>query len=251
MRTTTMKESLDRSELRRMQREQERERRRIRDRQRRQSMTVEQRERHLARRRRNYQLRRLRAENAKVDFQSNQISNEQHEAVSDVQEVTQGENLSIQSLQYSECLDGVACKGSNLNVQRLRLSHVRRLARSGSRLGCEVIADHQIGGEVVVKGDANNTSCFQIGDFDSGRLPNGLRLNRVKRLARAINTASNEASVNGQVIGKNTMDQNHSQGESQGIGNDSSNLDKLSLAEVKLKDLTWTDKHPAWANVES
>lgn len=180
-----MKESLDRSELRRMQREQERERRRIRDRQRRQSMTVEQRERHLARRRRNYQLRRLRAENAKVDFHSNQISNEQHEAVSDVQEVTQGENLSIQPLQYSECkclctayfyllatfylpyiffwflpgLDGVACKGSNLNVQRLRLSHVRRLARSGSRLGCEVIADHQIGGEVVVKGDANNTSC--------------------------------------------------------------------------------------------
>lgn len=52
-------------------------------------MTVEQRERHLARRRRNYQLRRLRAENAKVDFQSNQISNE-HEAdaaaVSDVHE---------------------------------------------------------------------------------------------------------------------------------------------------------------------
>lgn len=100
----TMKETLDRSELRRMQREQERERRRIRDRQRRQSMTVEQRERHLARRRRNYQLRRLRAENAKVDFQSNQISNEQqHEAVSDAQQVTQGENLSLQPLQYSDC----------------------------------------------------------------------------------------------------------------------------------------------------
>ncbi|XP_050371604.1 uncharacterized protein LOC126789484 [Argentina anserina] len=141
-----MKETLDRSELRRMQREQERERRRIRDRQRRQSMTVEQRERHLARRRRNYQLRRLRAENAKADVQSNQISSGNHEAVSDVQEVTQG-------------LDAVACKASNLNVRRLRLSHVRRLARSASRLGSEVIADHRITGEEVAKSDANNMSC--------------------------------------------------------------------------------------------
>lgn len=64
-----MEESAERSELRRMQREQERERRRIRDRQRRQSMTLEQRERHLARRRRNYQLRRLRAETARVGSQ--------------------------------------------------------------------------------------------------------------------------------------------------------------------------------------
>lgn len=55
-------------ELRRMQREQERERRRIRDRQRRQSMTQEQRERHLARRRRNYQLRRLRAANVHAPY---------------------------------------------------------------------------------------------------------------------------------------------------------------------------------------
>lgn len=103
-----MKESLDRSELRRMQREQERERRRIRDRQRRQSMTVEQRERHLARRRRNYQLRRLRAENAKVDFP--QISNE-HEAdaaaaASDVHESDmsaeplQCESFSLSAAQY-------------------------------------------------------------------------------------------------------------------------------------------------------
>ena len=47
---------------------------------------------------------------------------------------------------------------------------------------------------------------FQNGDFDSGRLPNGLRLNRVKRLARSINTVSvNDASVNGhQLIEKNT-----------------------------------------------
>lgn len=51
-----------------MEREEERERRRLRDRQRRQSMTKEERERHLARRRRNYQLRRQRASNAPIMF---------------------------------------------------------------------------------------------------------------------------------------------------------------------------------------
>ncbi|CAH9086060.1 unnamed protein product [Cuscuta europaea] len=44
-----------------VQKEREREKRRMRDRERRQSMSEEQRERHLARRRRNYQLRRQRA----------------------------------------------------------------------------------------------------------------------------------------------------------------------------------------------
>lgn len=237
-----MKESLDRSELRRMQREQERERRRIRDRQRRQSMTVEQRERHLARRRRNYQLRRLRAENAKVDFP--QISNE-HEAdaaaaaaaASDVHE----SDMSTEPLQS---LDAVACKASHLTTKRLRLSHVRRLARSVVSRAPHHHHIHILG---EADDDANKTSCFQIADFDSGRLPNGLRLNRVKRLARAINTASKEASVNDhQVTEKITMEQNHSLEERQWISNDNS-----SLPDVMLKDLTWTDKHPSWANVES
>ncbi|KAK3432207.1 hypothetical protein EUGRSUZ_E03896 [Eucalyptus grandis] len=55
----------------RTRREQERERRRMRDRQRRQSMTLEQKEKHLARRRRNYQLRRER-KNQGSDHQSGQ-----------------------------------------------------------------------------------------------------------------------------------------------------------------------------------
>lgn len=85
-----MEEVLERSELRRMQREQERERRRMRDRQRRQSMTLEQREKHLARRRRNYQLRRLRAESARPGSQTGQtglvsrgetITSDEHQAV--------------------------------------------------------------------------------------------------------------------------------------------------------------------------
>lgn len=53
-------------ERRAIQKERDRERRRLRDRQRRKSMSLEEREIHLARRRRNYQLRRQRAANAKL-----------------------------------------------------------------------------------------------------------------------------------------------------------------------------------------
>lgn len=116
-----MEESAERSDIRRMQREQERERRRIRDRQRRQSMTLEQRERHLARRRRNYQLRRLRAETSRVGSQCQDagfeegckmVSNNEFEVINCVPEISfqsdgvnpvefiQGqEELSAQSLQ--------------------------------------------------------------------------------------------------------------------------------------------------------
>ncbi|KAK5827035.1 hypothetical protein PVK06_021970 [Gossypium arboreum] len=59
-----MEELTSRSEIRK---ELERERRRLRDRQRRQSMSLEEKEKHLARRRRNYQLRRQRAEMARLN----------------------------------------------------------------------------------------------------------------------------------------------------------------------------------------
>lgn len=72
-------EDVDRSELRKLQKEEERERRRLRDRQRRQSMSVEEREKHLARRRRNYQLRRLRAENSKLDSEQTQSEQITHQ----------------------------------------------------------------------------------------------------------------------------------------------------------------------------
>lgn len=54
------------------QMEKERERRRLRDRERRSSMSIEQREKHLARRRRNYQLRRLRSRNVRTSTTTNQ-----------------------------------------------------------------------------------------------------------------------------------------------------------------------------------
>lgn len=61
-------------ESRKSRKEQERERRRLRDRERRQSMSQDERERHLARRRKNYQLRRQRAEISRLDSQIQAIT---------------------------------------------------------------------------------------------------------------------------------------------------------------------------------
>lgn len=78
---------------RNIQKEREREKRRMRDRERRQSMSLEERERHLARRRRNYQLRRQRALNAKTGHQQqvlntgSEAENEHLEVVSVVPEL--------------------------------------------------------------------------------------------------------------------------------------------------------------------
>ncbi|KAG9152803.1 hypothetical protein Leryth_017631 [Lithospermum erythrorhizon] len=66
------------------QKDRDRERRRVRDRQRRQSMSQEERERHLARRRRNYQLRRQRASMVNSTcsgFEMDMITNENLEPV--------------------------------------------------------------------------------------------------------------------------------------------------------------------------
>ncbi|KAM1460190.1 hypothetical protein ACFX2I_037041 [Malus domestica] len=100
---------------------------------------------------------RLRVENAKAgDFQSQQISNE-HEAGasggnSDVWEVTQLEKTT------AERLEAVASKSANF-PKWLRLSHIRRLARSLNNLGGEVIGNHQIVAQVAPKGGASNASC--------------------------------------------------------------------------------------------
>lgn len=59
-------------------------------------------------------------------------------------------------------LEAVASKSANF-PKRLRLSHLRWLARSLNNLGGEVIGNHQIVAEVVPKGDASNACC----KFDS------------------------------------------------------------------------------------
>ncbi|KAF3451846.1 hypothetical protein FNV43_RR07942 [Rhamnella rubrinervis] len=237
-----LEESAERSDIRRIQREQERERRRIRDRQRRQSMTLEQRERHLARRRRNYQLRRLRAETSRAGSQcqdagleegGEMVSNNEYEAINYVPEISfhsdgvnpvefiQGqEELSAQNPQTV----GVEALAYTL-TSRLRLSHIRRLARSLNQSGDKVTGIHQVVSEVMPRNDAN-TARLQVGDRDLGRSTGGLRLNRVKRLARALNTGTNETYGQSQQCDKETMnntsEKNLSRGDTQVISSDKS-----------------------------
>ncbi|KAF5474946.1 hypothetical protein F2P56_006798 [Juglans regia] len=208
-----MEEVSERSELRRMQREQERERRRMRDRQRRQSMTLEQREKHLARRRRNYQLRRLRAESARSGSQTGQagmvsrgetITSDEHQAVTSFSGLSvkcngvthvgtnkDEENLTV-DCKESEGLEALAYKGTNF-PRRLRLSHIRHLARSLNNSMGELGGNHQMVEAVITKRDVAS-NCLQVGRSDSGISPQSLRLNRVKRLARTFNNSANSAT---------------------------------------------------------
>ena len=55
-------------------------------------------------------------------------------------------------------LEAVASKSANF-PKRLRLSHIRRLARWLNNLDGEVIGNHQIVAQVIPKGDASNSSC--------------------------------------------------------------------------------------------
>lgn len=217
-----MEEELERSDLRRMQREQERERRRVRDRQRRQSMTLEQREKHLARRRRNYQLRRLRADSVRLGSQTEERSimtgcetitgNEnEHQAVISVSgpseqcnsvthvEINHGQEKLIVECTKFDGLEALAQKSASFQ-RRLRLSHVRHLARTMNHSMGELTGNHQIVAAVTTKGDVTN-NCSTVGDSDSGRSPQSLRLNRVKRLARTLNNSAD--SVMKEATGQN------------------------------------------------
>ncbi|KAE7995257.1 hypothetical protein FH972_000076 [Carpinus fangiana] len=220
-----MEDVSERSEMRRMQREQERERRRMRDRERRQSMTLEQREKHLARRRRNYQLRRLRAEGARSGSQTGQtsvvtrgetITGDDHQAVTSVSGlsvncngvthvgINQGEEkLNVECVE-SEVLQALVHKSNNFPA-RLRLSHIRRLARSLNHSIGGLADNYQMVTALITKEDAAS-NCLQVGDSDSCRSPQSLRLNRVKRLARTLNNSANSAM-------KDATDQNQRSGK--------------------------------------
>ncbi|PON35153.1 zinc finger CCCH domain protein [Parasponia andersonii] len=193
----------DRSELGAMQREEERERRRMRDRQRRQSMTLEQRELHLARRRRNYRLRRLRAETTMIE---NMVVTDENQPLNSFPEMgfndhginpmnglVQGiEKLNVERLESMAMgPENLAKKSANV-TKKLRLSQIRCLARSTNRFRGGVGGSFQNVADVTLKRDADTT--LQLGDNDLGRLPDGLRLNRIKRLARTLNTVNNETN---------------------------------------------------------
>ncbi|WCJ38141.1 hypothetical protein M5689_019216 [Euphorbia peplus] len=161
-----MDDESQRAMMKHLQKEQERERRRTRDRQRRQSMTLEEREKHLARRRRNYQLRRQRAENAARSVVTSSLIDEFHVSVSNVDDYT------------------VQCHGLEIPASilallptRVRLNHVKRLARS-----LDYHVNHRVSLDLIIKGnDIADSTCVPL---------KRLRLNRVKRLARSLSSGS-------------------------------------------------------------
>nr|XP_027085984.1 uncharacterized protein LOC113707843 [Coffea arabica] len=157
-------ESQEYADWRARQKERERERRRMRDRQRRQSMSLEERERHLARRRRNYQLRRQRAANAQLGFQQTHVnlSNASSEVESDVQ----NDNLALVSL-------------PEFTVQS----------------NCGTFEDG-FGGAYekhasVIKFDGETTL------HESHKYPRILRFNRIKQLARRLNSPVDKTGTDG------------------------------------------------------
>ncbi|XP_021719898.1 uncharacterized protein LOC110687547 [Chenopodium quinoa] len=160
------KQQAERLDAHAMQREKERERRRLRDRIRRQNMTQEQRDRHLARRRRNYQLRRLRAQNAKM-LSSQQTDTSIRSNASEL-ELIDHHSASLPILNElptsSETTQGGA-QNIRKNPRRLRVSDIRHLAR-------------RLHGNGQQHNEGLLTSCV----VNTKRL----RLTHVKRLARAV-----------------------------------------------------------------
>ncbi|XP_016755657.1 uncharacterized protein [Gossypium hirsutum] len=185
-----MEELTSRSEIRK---ELERERRRIRDRQRRQSMSLEEKEKHLARRRRNYQLRRQRAEMARLNPPISPIQLPLSNALTcvSVSDVSPRCNADVavaadaflrtdhgqqQRLILDTGLDVPAQKLAIL-PGKVRLNRIKHLARA---INDPVGDGVSIGGLMKENGTSNCLSS------------KGLRLNHVKRLARTTNPAVQE-----------------------------------------------------------
>ncbi|GAB4826484.1 hypothetical protein Ancab_033379 [Ancistrocladus abbreviatus] len=170
------KQETQRSDLLALQRERERERRRLRDRQRRQNMSQEQKEEHLARRRRNYRLRRIRAENAKLNHQ-------QQDHIIAIPALNNGVAPAVAHVGL--CKLGSTAQdledGAHLRnfPRRLRLHQIRQLART-------------MNNPVVLRTDDSSyqngaeLSAQRSSSTNSG-LIRRLRLIHVKRLARALN----------------------------------------------------------------
>lgn len=158
-----------RSELRK---EQERERRRLRDRQRRQSMSLEEREKHLARRRRNYQIRRQRAQNSgSASTPTPQIEFHQSSIIATASvEDGGGGVLPLLTLP------------SNQELLEASVSDVSAPDPSGS---------DQLGeNSIVAVAEITNPQCLEIPAEKLAIIPGKLRLNRLKHLARMMNSCN-------------------------------------------------------------
>ncbi|GAB2300996.1 hypothetical protein Dimus_035074 [Dionaea muscipula] len=179
-----------RSETWAMQREREKERRRLRDRQRRQNMSQEQRERHLARRRRNYLLRRLKAESAKLNPQERLTDPvaEFSDTSSSAAALTIAFSQSMSTTDAGGLLEDGAHKLRS-SPRRLRLHQIRYLARALSRSAAGVSghgSSHQTG--------AHHLRAEEISSTNNCGSVTRLRLVHVKRLARALNSGAKENS---------------------------------------------------------
>ncbi|XVE50990.1 hypothetical protein DITRI_Ditri02bG0001400 [Diplodiscus trichospermus] len=155
-----------------MRKELERERRRIMDRQRRQSMSLEEREKHLARRRRNYQLRRQRAETARLNPPPSPIQFQQT-------------SISTIQLPLSNAVTYVSDVSPHLNVAS---------ALVGSNHGQERLML-----------DTRSSQSLEIPAEKLAFIPEKVRLNRIKHLARSINDpVGNEVANGGMMKGNGT-----------------------------------------------
>ncbi|CAA7025756.1 unnamed protein product [Microthlaspi erraticum] len=109
--------------------EKKREKWRQRDRHRRQSMSQEEREKHLAQRRRNYQLRKERAELSLIDFQSQSITGGNQAALTSPPET----GASSVPLVESDEIAGIPEKKMAKLLGPIRLSRVKHIARNLSK----------------------------------------------------------------------------------------------------------------------
>ncbi|CAL9225670.1 unnamed protein product, partial [Arabidopsis halleri] len=143
--------------------EQERERRRLRDRERRQSMSQDERERHLARRRKNYQLRRQKAEINRLDSQIQAISGGSQAAVISPPD-------SGTSLVESDQSVVIPVEELAKLMGTIRLTRLKHLARTLNK-------------SITSGAESSNTGATDAKTRCA--MSNGLRLSRVKRLVRS------------------------------------------------------------------
>ncbi|XP_056856130.1 uncharacterized protein LOC130494381 isoform X3 [Raphanus sativus] len=156
----------ERDESRKSRKEKEMERRRLRDRERRQSMSQDERERHLARRRKNYQLRRQRAEVSRIGSQIQEITGEGSQLAAVISPLHSGDSSTVPSLFDSDQMEEFGKLVGTIRLSRVK--HLARTLRKWSNTGAEASSS---------SGATNAmTRCA---------MSSGLRLSRVKRLVRS------------------------------------------------------------------
>ncbi|KAB2029752.1 hypothetical protein ES319_D05G184500v1 [Gossypium barbadense] len=159
-------------------------------------MSHEEREKHLTRRRRNYQLRRQRAETARlypapppVQFEDTSISTIQSPLSNSISNISpqfyaaalvdpnHGQERLMLDTGSSQSLEIPAHKLATL-PGKVRLNHIKHLARAIQNPVCDGVG---IGGMMKGNGTSN---CL---------VSKGVRLNHIKRLARAVHPIVQEA----------------------------------------------------------